>query len=205
MHPGARRRSADPLALAIGQRRAAIQAHGPLEHPPGPAGLDPMDEGAVLMSGVNGQHTADHLQPRIPQSLQSTAGNAGVGIGERHHHPPHSSGKDRFSAGRRAAVMAARLQGDDDRAASGGVTGLGQGNGFSVGLTGTGMKPLTNQAPFGIEHHRTHEGIGAGMAFGEGGELKRPAHPGQPGLLRAADGTHQLSGWVCTSRHSATT
>ena len=80
-------------------------------------------------------------------------------------------------------MVAAGLQGDDDRAASGGVTSLGQGDGFSVGLTGTGMESLTDQATVGIEHHRTHQGIGAGAAFRERGQLKRPTHPSQPGLV----------------------
>ena len=205
MHPGACGGSADPLTGAIGQGRSAIQAHRPLEKAPGPTGAHAVHEGAILLGSFCLQHTGDHLHAGIAQPLQTTTGNTGIGIGECHHHPSDPCLDQGVRAGRGAAVMAARLQGDDDRAAAGGITGLGQGPHFGMGFTRPGMKPLPHQRAGGIEHHRAHQGIRTRGTIGQGRQFQGPTHPGNPALISVSDRPHELRGSVCTSRHSPTT
>ena len=98
--------------------------------------------------------------------------------------------------------MATGLERDDDRAALGAPTGLGKRTHLGMGLTCLGVKAFARQRSLSIQHHRTHQGIGAGLASRQGRKLQRPAHPKGPAV---GAGLHQLSGWVCTSRHSPTT
>ena len=63
--------------------------------------------------------------------------------------------------------MAARLKRHHQRAALGGITGLGQRTHLRVGLSGTGMKALPHQGAVGIQNHGTDQGIGTGAPLSQ--------------------------------------
>jgi hypothetical protein len=60
-----------------------------------------------------------------------------------------------------------------------------------MGLPGAGMEAFTHELTGLIKHHRTHQRIGAGVAFRQGRQLQRPAHPGDPALLSRRHGLKQ--------------
>ena len=61
-------------------------------------------------------------------------------------------------------MVAAGLQGHHQGAAAGPLARLGQGAHLGVGLAGPGVIALPHQRAAGIEHHRSHQGVGAGAA-----------------------------------------
>ena len=119
VHPMPRWRAADPLAGAIGEGGAAIQAHGPLEDAKGSPRANAMQEGSVLLAGVLPQHPRDHLQTRIPQLADSATVHTGIGVLKSDHHASNASPEHGLTARGGAAVVAAGLQGDDQGAALG--------------------------------------------------------------------------------------
>ncbi len=96
MHPAAGRRAADPLAGAIGQGRAAIEAHGPLQQAPGAARANAVQEGAILLGGFGLAHAADHLNPCGFELGDAAAGHTGIGISQGNHHPAQARSNHRF-------------------------------------------------------------------------------------------------------------
>ena len=162
--PAAGGRAADPQAGSVAEGGAAIGTHGPLEDPQGPAAGDAVAEGPVEGAGLSFRHAADHLDAGGRQLGQPAASHLGIGIGHGHHHPGQPGGDHGLAAGRRAAVVAAGLQGHHQGAAAGPFARLGQGADLGVGLAGAGVVPLSHQRAAGIEHHRPHQGVGAGAA-----------------------------------------
>ena len=124
MHPIAGGWAADPLAGAIGQGGAAVQAHGPLQNPKGPAGADAMQEGPVLMASLLTQHTADHLQTRLPQLTDAAPVHTGVWILQSDHNAADPGPQHRFTARGRAAVVAAGFEGDHQGSTQSRIPGL---------------------------------------------------------------------------------
>ena len=196
MHPIAGGWAADPLAGAIGQSGAAIEAHGPLQDPERAAGANTMQKGPVLFSGLGVEHTADHLHSSLPELTDARSSHPRIRILKGHHHPGQACLEHGLGARGRPAVMAAGLQRHHQGAASGGITGLGQGTHLRMGLSGTGMKALPHQGAVGIENHGTHQGIGTGAPLSQRRQGQGPSHPQVP---------HQLSGSSCRERHSPTT
>jgi hypothetical protein len=111
---------------------------------------------------------ADHLKAGIPQALNATTSDAGIGIGEAHHHPLDARSDHGIGTGGRAAVVTTGFEGDHDRAAAGGIPGLGQGAHLGMGLPSAGMKAFAHELAGWIKHHRSHKGIRAGVAFRQG-------------------------------------
>jgi hypothetical protein len=161
-----------------------------------------MDESTVLMRCVSLEDAGDHLQTGIPQTLNATTSHTRIRIFECHNHALNAGLNHSLRAGGGAALMTTGLECDDDRAALGAPTGLGKRTHLGMSLTRLGVKSFTHQRSLSIQHHCTHQGIGAGLAFRQGSKLQRAAHPKRPAV---GAGLHQLRGWVCTSRHSPTT
>ena len=164
MHPSAGLGATDPLAGAIAQGGAAIDAHGPLEDAKGAAAADAVNEGPVEGAGLGLGYAGDHLDARGPQLGEAAPRHLGVGIGHGHHHPGDAGGDHRLAAGGGAAVVAAGLQGHHQGAAAGPLARLGQGAHLGVGLAGPVVIALPHQRAAGIEQHRSHQGVGAGAA-----------------------------------------
>ena len=161
-----------------------------------------MHKGSILLRCFCLQHPCDHLQSSISQTLNTATSHPRIRTCKGHNHALDASLYHRLRAGGGAALMTTGLERDDDRAALGAPTGLGKRTHLGMGLTCLGVKAFSRQRSLRIEHHRTHQRIGAGLAFRQGRKPQRPAHPKGPAV---GAGLHQLSGWVCTSRHSPTT
>merc|ERR1739841_346946 len=116
MYPAARRRSADPLAGAIGERRAPIQAHGPLEHSPGAPIADAIHKGLVLDCSLSSADTLDHSKTRLLQLADAATRHTWIWICQGYHHLCDAGSDDCFGTRRGAAVVAAGLEGDVERA-----------------------------------------------------------------------------------------
>ena len=162
MHPIAGGWAADPLASAIGQGGAAIQAHGPLQNPERPAGTHAMQESPVLLQGLVAQHSADHLQASLTQLANPPPIHTRVWILKSNHNTTDTGLHHRLTAGGSAAVMAARFQGHHKGPSTGRSAGLQQGTHLGMGFTGPRMKPLADETPIPIQNHSPHQGIGAG-------------------------------------------
>jgi hypothetical protein len=91
MHPIAGGWAADPLAGAIGQGGAAIQAHGPLEDAKGSPRANAMQEGSVLLAGLFAQHATDHLKSSLTQLMNAAPINTGIWILQSDHNPMDAS------------------------------------------------------------------------------------------------------------------
>ena len=155
-----------------------------------------MQKGPVLLAGLLAQHTTDHLQPRLPQLTDAAPIHPGIGILKGDHNAANARAQHRLTAGGRAAVVAAGFKGDHEGSAPGRIPGLPQGTHLGMGVSGPGMKAFARKAPFAIKNQGPHEGVGAGMAFGKGGQGQGTPHPELP---------HQLRGSSCRERHSPTT
>ena len=91
MHPLPCRWPADPLAFAIGQGGTAVQAHGPLQNPPGTTAADPMQESPILERGFGMQDPTDHVKPCGPELLHPSTSDPRIRILKGNHHPMDAS------------------------------------------------------------------------------------------------------------------
>ena len=150
MHPVAGGWTADPLAGAIGQCGAAIQAHGPLQDSEGAAGANTVQKGTVLLARLLPQHTTDHLQPRLAQLTDAAPIHPGIGILQGDHNAANACPQHRLTTGGRAAVVAAGFKADHEGSAPSRIPGLPQCTHLGMGVSGPGMKAFANKAPFTI-------------------------------------------------------
>ncbi len=158
---GARRRRGDPLALARGHRRATVETHGQLAADMGQLAAHAADKTGVERLGLPAQQPHRHLDARRPQPRHAAAGDLGVGIFHRRHHPGHSGGHQGVGTGRGTAMVAARLQGDVGRSAPGLFSRLGKGVDLGMGTTRLLVPTLADDAPLAYDD-TTHTGIGIG-------------------------------------------
>ncbi len=73
--------------------------------------------------------------------------------------------------------MGAGFEGDVHGAAAGALTRLGECVHLGVGAAAASVVPLADEATRGVEHHRTHHGVGGGAVSTSGGELDGVLHP----------------------------
>ena len=155
-----------------------------------------MQKRAVLVHRLRTQHPSDHLQTRRTKLGYTTAGDPWIWVLKRDNNARHPSSNHSLTARGCSAVVAARLECDDQRPIPGRSSGLGQRTDLGMGLAGTSMKPFTDQMALGIENQGPNKRIGTGVAISQRRQVKGTAHPAGP---------HQLSGSVCKERHSPTT
>ena len=115
---GARRVAGDPLADAVVERAAAVERDRGLEPQPGPTALHARDEADVELAGFLFARTDDDLDAGGGETRGTLAGDQRIRIAHRHHHPADTGGDERLGAGRRAAVVRAGLEADDDGGAA---------------------------------------------------------------------------------------
>ena len=115
---GARRLAGDPLAGAVGERRAAVERDRRLQAQPRAAALHARDEADVelarlLAAAAPFDGDAGGLEPR-----RAAAGDERVRVAQGDDDAADAGGDERVGARRRAAVVRARLERDvDGRAA----------------------------------------------------------------------------------------
>ena len=100
-------------------------------------------EGRVLLAGARPPAVLGQvdLHAAVAQLAQAAAVDLGVRVAEGDHRATHSGGHQRVRAGRRLAVVAARLEGEVERLASGALAGPGERHGLGVRLSGRQVPP----------------------------------------------------------------
>jgi hypothetical protein len=87
------------------------------------------------------------------------AGDLRVGVLHRRDHPRHAGLDQRIGARRRAAMVAARFEGDVGTGATGALAGLAQGVHFGMGLAGAHVPAFADH--FAIAHdHAAYARVG---------------------------------------------
>ena len=93
-------------------------------------------------------------------------------------------------------MVAAGLEGHDQRATASVLSGLSESSHFGVGSASLCMESLPDEGSISIENDGSDKWIGTGVTIGQGCELQCSPHPSLP---------HQSKGMVCSERHSPTT
>jgi hypothetical protein len=106
-----------------------------------------MNEGAILMRCFGLQNAGDHLQARIPQTLNATTSHSRIRVSECHDHTLNAGLNHSLRAGRGAALMTAGLERNDDRSTLSSITGLSKRTHLGMSFSCLGMKAFTHQGP----------------------------------------------------------
>jgi len=119
VHEPAALRARDPAGVAArssepaveGQRRLVGHERTLLRHPGAPGFVLSARPPLELAAGQL------HLDVGFTEAREALTGRLRVGVGDRGDYPAHARGDDGIGAGRRAAVMSARLEADVERRA----------------------------------------------------------------------------------------
>ena len=168
----------DPLALPVGQGRAAVHRGGHLQPHPGPAAFHPGEEADVeLAAGLSlGAVGQLNLHAGGAQALDARAVDLGEGIGRSDHHPGDAGLDERVATRRRAAVVGTGFQRDPGRGTAG---------------AGAARRRIAQRHDLGVRATSLLRG-----AFGEHLAVVQPddaAHP-RVGLRQPEAGLRQPSG-----------
>ena len=179
MAVGARRLAGDPLADAVVERGAAVERDRGLEAQPRPAALHARDEADVELARFAFAGPEDDLDAGGGEARRALAGDERIRIAHRHHHPADAGGDERVGAGRRAAVVRAGLEADDD----GGAAHVGAARGGVAQRHHLGMRPAgflgvaaADDAAVAVDDDAADARIGIGQADRLFGERERLAH-----------------------------
>jgi hypothetical protein len=103
-----------PLSSAL----RPVERDRGLEAQPGPAALHARDEADVELARLVFARADDDLDAGRGEARGALAGDERIRIAHRHHHPADAGGDERIGARRRAAVVRAGLEADDDGGAA---------------------------------------------------------------------------------------
>ena len=120
--PGAGSGPGDPSAVAGGAGGLAVEGHRPLGDHVGSSGRQPFQIGEIESAGLLGGDPGADLDPRVDQSGEAAAGDAGERVSHRRDDADDPRGEDRVGAGGGLAEVAARFEADVERR-SASVTG----------------------------------------------------------------------------------
>ena len=158
-------------------RHAAIDRHSELQQHRRPTALDARDESRVQALGLVTEQALLHLDARGPQPADPFAVGAWIGIAHRDDDAFDPGLADRVDAGRRAAVMSARLEIGVERRAARGVAGLANRVDLCVRFACRVVVALADDRAL-AHHDRPDERIRARSPCRSRGEAQRPAHVG---------------------------
>lgn len=117
------------------------------------------EKARVERAGLGFEHAAGHFNTRLGQTPQALPRHLRVRVLHGSHHPRHTGVDQRFGTGRRAAMVAARLQGDVGAGTAGTLTGLAQGMHFGMRLAGAHVPAFADH--FAVAHdHAAYTGLG---------------------------------------------
>ncbi len=161
LHIAPRRRAGYPLADPVRQRGAPVQTHADFasnqRHPACHARHKPRVQ--LLRGGFH--QPAFDLDTGGAQAGNTLPCHLRIRVLHRHHHPRHPGTNQRIGAGRRSAVMTARLQRDIYRRPPRRRTRFAQGIHFGMWLAGLFVPAAAEQ--FALPHqHATDTRIGTG-------------------------------------------
>ena len=156
-----RRLRRNPLTLSIGQRGAAVQRRRHFQPHPRPAARHARDKADVEFDRLCFQQPGLDGNPRRAQFLKALPRHLGIGIAHGRHHALDARGHHRISAGRRAAVMAARFQRDIQGRAPGALARRSQRMHFGMRLAGALVETFAHHSA-ALHHHAADTRIGRG-------------------------------------------
>ena len=110
LHVGARRLARDPLAGAVGERRAAVEARAELERDPGTAARHAAHEAAIEFRRLVRQQAHGRRDARGRETREAAAVHRGVRVAHGDDYPRHTGRDERIHAGRRAPVVRTGLE-----------------------------------------------------------------------------------------------
>jgi len=117
MAVGARFGRRDPLALAIGQRRRAVERGRGFHAHPGRAAHHAAEEADVEFARFGGARSDLNLDTSSAQAFKALTRHQRIGVGDRRHDATDARGDQRVAARAGAAVVGAGFQGDIGRGA----------------------------------------------------------------------------------------
>jgi hypothetical protein len=147
--PGVTRPGGDP----------AIEGHGPLGDDPRATSAQQFEIWRVEPASVGFAETDLHADTGLSQKGCTPAGDLGEGVRHGGHDTTDASGQDGIGAGRRFAVVTARLQGDIKRGTPGGLTGGVERMNLGVRSTVT-LVPALADAGIPLDDDGADHGVG---------------------------------------------
>ncbi len=145
----------DPLRGPVRRCGAAVERHGELAHHVGPTRASMVEIRGELRADLIGQHTDLDLETGGAEGCDPRSGDAIIGVDDADHHPANTGGDDRVGTRRSSAMVRARLERADDRAADRCGAGLGERDDLGVTPAGRLGGSDTDDDPLGRHHHGT--------------------------------------------------
>jgi hypothetical protein len=171
----ARGLAGDPSAVAAVGGDAAIERGRQLQADQRPAPLDAQEEAGVELGRLLGARPAVDANAGGAQHGDPAAGDARIGVLDRHHGAADAGGDQRLRAGRRLAGMGAGLERDVRRGPAHGVARAPEGLGLGMGAPAR-LGPAAPDHPALAHEHAAHGGIGPGAAEAARGQRQRGPH-----------------------------
>ena len=136
----------DPAGVVLGRGDLAVQRQRGFQRHQREAGAHGMDEGFVQLRGLARAYSdaTSTVTAGVVQAAESLAGNWRIGIFHGGDHARHARLHQRVGAGRRAALMRARLQRDVERRAARLLAGLFERENLGVLGLRVGVEPAAD-------------------------------------------------------------
>ena len=167
--------SGDPLALAVGERGAPVEAHRDFHAHPRPAARHAGDEANVELARLVLHRPALDRNPCCAQLGEARTCDPRIRILNRRHHASDAGIDDRVSARRGAAVMAAWFQVHVEGCAARTRPGCLQCQRLRVRHPGALMPARADDRPV-LDHDATDARIGCRRIEAAPGEFERLPH-----------------------------
>ena len=175
VYPFPRGLPGDPLGMAVPRGDAAVQRLGQLEQHEGPAGCPVVDVGGVQLPRFRFEEARLHGDALRAQPFDSLARNAPVRIGHGDVDAGDARRDDRVRARRRAAPVAAGLQGYVQLGPPRAVAGLLER--LRLGVPPAVFPVVSPAHDHAVaDDHGAHHGIGTGPASSPRRQVQRLAH-----------------------------
>ena len=201
------RRRGDPLAGAVVGGNTAVEGGGELPRHHGAAAGHGQEPRAVETRGVLGAQPTPYPHAGGLQRRRATSGLLGrvvLGVNDL----GHACGEERLDARAGAALVVARLEGDDGGRSLGGGTCRGEVRqcvDLGVGGAGATVVALGEDVAVGGEDDATDPGVGAGRGVGGGRGPEGASHRGR---LHGGERSHPVLSLGCAGerhRHAGLT
>src|SRR6185503_6644652 len=174
----ARLHARDPTRRPVLRGDLAVERHRRLERDMRPPQAHGGEEAAVLGAHLGASRADRHLDAARAQGLGASARHVGIGIHRARHYPRHSGVPDGPCAGRRPAVVVARLERDVEGGAARALARRRQRHDLGMGAARLGVKALAHDLAV-ADHHRAHHRIRRGQPAAPLRERERALHERQ--------------------------
>ena len=174
----------DPLAVAVGERRPAVEACCDLEPDERRAAPEPRVKTGILRLARHAEASAGHVDAGGGQCRRTGAIDAGVGIGSPVDDPRHTGGDQRLDTRRRASVVGTGLERDVGGRAAGSRSGRLQCAHLGVRFARALVPALTDRLAT-TDQDAADAGVGIGRIQATPRQFEGPRHEGVVGRRKA--------------------